>query len=241
MRIMTPIKDIIRKIRIAVHDLDGINYDERDILNVVNAGLRIVRRNIAEIQPEIIMETTSGILQAGEDLIILRQIPMKIIELTAGDKVISSTKDFASKNVKSNFDKVFGNRTKVCSKYETKIFDERPLEETTFHQIRKRNEVGRPRCFYRIGMRQLKVYPTPKFETAYTLRTIDDIHELKFDDVTPLMNEFDDFLVEYGAMRLSLADEFDVTQEQQLIANIHAQISQILTPPPAGVIVKGYW
>lgn len=181
---MTPIREIIKKIRIAVHDLDGINYDERDILNVINAALRIIRRNIAEIQPELIMETTAGMLQAGEDLIVLRHIPMKIIELTAGDKVISSTKDFASKSVKSNYDKVFGNRTKVCSLYETKIFDERPLEETTFHQIWKRNAVGRPRYFYRIGMRQLKVYPTPKLETAYTLRTVDDIHELRFDDET---------------------------------------------------------
>ncbi|MBQ7630373.1 MAG: hypothetical protein IJS81_09220 [Selenomonadaceae bacterium] len=82
-----PIKDIIRKIRIVIHDEDGINYDERDILNVINAGLRFIRRTIAEIQPELIMETSVGILQAGEDTIKLRHIPMKIIELTAGDKV----------------------------------------------------------------------------------------------------------------------------------------------------------
>lgn len=90
-------------------------------------------------------------------------------------------------------------------------------------------------------MKELKVYPKPEKETAYTLRTIDDIEELKYHDVTPLMNEFEDFLVEFASMRLALSNEYDMQQEQQLFANIHAQISQILLPPPAGVIVKGYW
>ena len=78
---MTPIKDIIKKIRIAIHDEDAINYDERDILNVVNAGMRFIRRTIAEIQPELIMTTSAGMLQAGNDTIKLLHIPIKIIEL----------------------------------------------------------------------------------------------------------------------------------------------------------------
>lgn len=238
---MRPIKDIIRKIRIVIHDEDGINYDERDILNVINAGLRFIRRTIAEIQPELIMETSVGILQAGEDTIKLRHIPMKIIELTAGDKVLSSTKDFASKKIRSNFDQVFGNAAHIYSQYDTKIFDEYPLEETNLHHIKNRQAVGRPRRFYRIGMKLLKVHPKPEKETAYTLRTIDDIEELRLHDKVPLMDEFEDFLVEYAAMRLALSNEYDMQQEQQIFANIHAQISQILMPPPNGVIVKGYW
>ena len=90
-------------------------------------------------------------------------------------------------------------------------------------------------------MKLLKVHPKPEKETAYTLRTIDDIEELRFHDKVPLMNEFEDFLVEYAAMRLALSNEYDMQQEQQIFANIHAQISQILMPPPNGVIVKGYW
>ena len=238
---MALIRDIIRKIRIAIHDEDCINYDDRDILNVINAGLRFIRRMIADIQPEIIMDTTAGILKAGEDIITLRNIPLKIIELTAGDKVISTTKHFAGKQIRSNFDKVFGNSTHIYSKYDTKIFAEYPLEETTFHHIKNRSAVGRPRCFYRIGMKQLKISPKPEKETAYTLRTVDDIEELRFDDEIPLMREFDDFLIEYASTRLALSNEYDMTQEQQILANIHAQISQILIPPPAGTIVKGYW
>lgn len=238
---MTPIKDIIKKIRIAIHDEDAINYDERDILNVVNAAMRFIRRTIAEIQPELIMTTSAGILQAGNDTIKLQHIPIKIVELTAGDKVISSTEHFASKKIRSNFDKVFGNATKIYSRYDTKIFDERPLEETNFQHIRRKVAEGKPHWFYREGLKNLKVYPKPKKETAYTVRTIDDIEELKLHDSTPFMREFDDFLIEYATIRLSISNEYDMTQEQQIFANIHAQISQLLMPPPAGVMVRGYW
>lgn len=241
MKKLTPIKDVIRKIRIAIHDEDCINYDDRDVLNVINVGLIFIRRTIAELQPELLMETTVGLLKPFEDTIILRNIPMKIIELTAGDKILSSTKNFASKKIRSNFDKVFGNSTGVYSQYETKIFDERPLEETTLHHIQNKSAVGKPRSFYRTGLRQLKLHPKPQKETAYTLRTIDDIEELKLHDEIPLMKEFEDFLVEFASMRLALSNEYDMTQEQQILANIHAQISQILIPPPAGAIVKGYW
>lgn len=144
---LTPIKEIIKRIRITIHDEDCINYDDRDVLNVINAGLRFIRRTIAEIQPEIIMTTTAGILQAGEDTIKLRHVPMKIIEMTAGDKILSATKNYAGKKIRSNFDKVFGNATHIYSQYDTTIFDERPLEETTFHHIQNRSAVGKPANF----------------------------------------------------------------------------------------------
>ena len=54
-------------------------------------------------------------------------------------------------------------------------------------------------------------------------------------------DEFDDFLIEYAAIRLSVGNEYDMTQESQLLANIYAQIQTLLTPPPPGIITKGYW
>lgn len=65
--------------------------------------------------------------------------------------------------------------------------------------------------------------------TLYTIRN------------SPLLTEFDDLLIEYVAIRLSIGNEYDMTQEAQLLANIMAQIQQILTPPPAGFIMEGYW
>ena len=238
---MTPVKDLIKRVRTLIHDNDCINYDDRDILHTLNAGLRFMRRTISEIQPELLMTTYTGILQAGEDTIELQHRPMKIIEMTAGDKIISSVENFAGKKIFSNFDKVFGNTTRSYSKYELKTFNEYPLEETTLHHIRNRNKIGQPEKFYRVGLQSLKIYPKPRAETAYTLRTIDDIDELRFHDVTPILNEFDDFLIEYATLRLSLEDEFDMTQETQLMANIQQQIAQVLSPPPSGTIVRGYW
>lgn len=73
------------------------------------------------------------------------------------------------------------------------------------------------------------------------MRTIDDFTELRFEDKTPLLNDFDDFLLEFATMRLSVDNEFDATQEQQILSAIQAQIMQILSPPPVSVQVKGYW
>lgn len=238
---MLPVKDLIKKIRAAIHDTDCINYDDGEILNSINAALRFIRRTIAEIQPEILISETTGILDAGNDTIQLENRPMKIIELTAGDKIISKAEGYSGKKIFSNFDKVFGNVTNTNSRYELKTFAEYPLQETNLHHIKNRNITGKPQKFYRAGLTTLKIFPKPRSETAWTLRTIDDFEDLNFEDATPVLNEFDDFIFEFCTMRLSLTEEFDMQQEAQIMANIHQQIAQTLQPPPAGVVVRGYW
>ena len=238
---MIEIKNLIKKIRVAIHDMDENNYDNEDILNSINAALRFIRRTIAAIQPELLVTETTGILESGKDTIELQNIPMKIIELTAGDKIISRAEGYSGKKIFSNFDKVFGNSTKTNSKYEVKSFAEYPLQETNLHHVQNRNKIGTPEKFYRAGLKTFKIYPKPRSETAWTLRTIDDIENLKFEDTTPVLNEFDDFIFEYCVMRLSLTEEYDMQQEAQIMANIHQQIVQALQPPPAGIVVTGYW
>ena len=239
---MLPIRAVIHRIRRAVHDDEQrINFSDGEILDVINAGLRIVRRSIADIQPEILMKTTTGILKPGEDEIHLKFRPMTIVEVTAGDKVLSKVEGYANKKIFHNHAKICGNKTPIYSRYEIKNFAEHKLDETNLQHIRERFLVGHPKCFYRVGMQTLKLHPRPRAETAYTVRTIDDIDELRFDDETPLLNEFDDFLIEYAIWRLSLDEEFDMTQEQQIIASISQQIAQILSPPPPGGTVRGYW
>ena len=235
------VKDLIKKIRTAIHDTDCINYDDGEILNSINAAVRFLRRTIAEIQPELLITEKTGILESGKDTIELENIPMKIIEMTAGDKVTSKSEGYSGKKIFSNFDKIFGNNSSSCTKYELKTFAEYPLQETTLHHVHDRNKIGKPEKFYRAGLKVLKIYPKPRSETAWTLRTIDDIENLKFEDTTPVLNEFDDFVFEYCVMRLSLTEEFDMQQEAQIMANIHQQIVQALQPPPAGIVVTGYW
>lgn len=200
---MLPIREAIRRIRSAVHDEEQrINYSDTEILDAINSGLRVIRRTIAEIQPEILMTTEMGTLAATQSEIELPSRPSQIVDLTAG-------------------------------KYK--------LLETNLQHVRKKVASEYPKYFYRVGLQSLKVYPKPLVETEYAVRYVEDIGELGIEDTTPILNEFDDFLIEYAAYRLALTDEFDMTQEQQIIANIHQQIASILAPPPAGTVIRGYW
>ncbi|MBR1645994.1 MAG: hypothetical protein IJ685_04360 [Selenomonadaceae bacterium] len=93
---MLPIRAVIHRIRRAVHDDEQrINFSDGEILDVINASLRIVRRSIADIQPEILMKTVTSILKPGEDEIRLKFRPMTIVEVTAGNKVLSKVEGYA--------------------------------------------------------------------------------------------------------------------------------------------------
>ena len=117
------------------------------------------------------------------------------------------------------------------------------LEETemAFAIHKPSDSIEKPKEFYLTGAQTINICPTPKEDTSYTVRTVDDVEELTLEDKSPLLTEFDDFLVEYAAIRLSVGNEYDMTQETQLTANIATQIQALLMPPPSGVIVRGYW
>ena len=238
---MIPIKTAIQRIRGAIHDYQHINYSDDEILLVINAGLRFIRRTIADIQPEILMSELKGILQGGEDTIQLEKLPLSIIEVTAGNKIISSVEVDNSPKIFNNLDLIYDNQTPIFGKQIIKTFAEYKLQETNLQHLRNKNLQGEhAKYFYRVGFKTLKLYPAPKFETAYTVRKIDDFEELTLEDTTPLLNDFDDFLIEFATMRLSIDNEYDATQEQQILSAIQSQIAQILSPP-AGTVVRGYW
>ena len=199
---MLAIVEAIRRIRTALNDEEQrINYSDAEILNAINLGLRVIRRTIADVQPEMLMTTLTGTLAAGQDEIELPSRALLIIDVRTGKYKLNET----------NLQHVGGKLT------------------------------GRPKYFYRTGLQSLRVYPPPRVATTFTIRFVEDINELRLEDTTPLLNEFDDFLIEYAAYRLALTEEFDMTQEQQIIANIHQQIANLLASPPAGTVVHGYW
>ena len=239
---MIPIKTAIKRIRGAIHDYQHINYSDDEILLTINAGLRFIRRTVADIQPEILMSELKGILQGGEDTIQLEKNPLTIIEVTAGDKIISSVEVDNSPKIFNNLDLIYNNFTPIFGKQIIKTFAEKKLQETNLQHLRNKNLQGDDaKYLYRVGLKTLKLYPAPKFETSYTVRTIDDFEEMTLEDETPLLNDFDDFLIEFATMRLSIDNEYDATQEQQILSAIQSQIAQILSPPPTGTVVRGYW
>ena len=116
------------------------------------------------------------------------------------------------------------------------------IETEMAFAIHNKSEVKEaPKEFYLTGSQTINIYPPPQEEMKYTIRTVDDIEELTWSGKSPLLTEFDDFLVEYAAIRLSVGNEYDMTQESQLMASIASQIQMLLTPPPSGFTVRGYW
>lgn len=202
---MLSVQTLARRIRSRLHDKDEITYDDEDILDCINNGVRFIRRAIANLRPALLMTEHTGTLPKGVKAITLETRPTKIVNITAG------------------------NPEKYL--YETEMAS----------SLYKKNKDGAPEEFYLTGTQTINFYPTPDEVTPYTIRTVDDIKELAWEDNSPLLTEFDDLLVEFAAIRLSIGNEYDMTQETQLLANIMAQIQQILTPPPAGFVMEGYW
>lgn len=202
---MLSVQTLARRIRARLHDKDEITYDDEDILDCINNGVRFFRRVIANLRPALLMTEHSGVLPQGVKSITLEVRPTKIVNITAG--------------------------TPEKYLYETEMAS----------SIYKKPANGDPEEFFLTGTQTINFYPTPDKATPYTIRTIDDIAELAWEDDSPLLTEFDDLLVEYAAIRLAVGNEFDMTQEVQLLASVVAQIQQILTPPPAGFVMESYW
>lgn len=240
---MLPLLTLKRRIRTRLHDSDSIAYDDDEILDVINCALRFVRRAITNIRPSLLYSSTEGILSAGAKSVVLAKRPTKIIHVTAGDEIIKSEKKYFSEKIYHNYKKIWGNHDPIFTETVTNFYSEKALRQTEIaHVIKARSDLtGTPKEFYLTGSQTINFFPIPEVETKYTILTVDDIEELTWNDNSPLNTEFDDFLVDYAAVRLEIGNEYDVTQEEQVMANIYSQIQQILMPPPAGVVTKGYW
>ena len=240
---MLPLQTIKRRIRTRLHDSDSIAYDDEEILDVINCGIRFIRRAIASIRPSLLISKNEGILSAGTKSILLEKRPTKIIHITAGDKIIKTITTYSSEKIYHNYKKIFKNHDPISTEVVTNFYAEKELRKTELAHLVKEwsNLTGAPKEFYLTGTQTINFFPIPEVETKYTILTVDDIEELSLKDDSPLNTEFDDFLIEYAAIRLEIGNEYDVSQEQQVMSNIYSQIQQILMPPPTGVVTKGYW
>ena len=240
---MLPIKTIARRIRTRSHDTDDITYTDEEILDCINCGIRFIRRAIADIRPSLLMSTHEGILTAGNNQIVLDVRPTKIIHVTAGDKLIKSVTTYSSKKIYHNYEKIFNNHSPSYTKTVTNTYSEKALHRTELANIiaESSDKTGTPTDFCLIGEKTINFFPAPRYETKYSVLMIDDIEELSMSDNSPLNTEFDDFLVEYATVRLAVGNEFDMTQEQQIMSNIYSQIQRILLPPPVGCVTFPYW
>ena len=239
---MLPMQTILNRVRVKLHDEDAITYLDGVIIDALNDGIRFIRRAIAQIQPELLIETTTGTVEAGESFINLPSRPLKIIEVLAGDRIKTSvTTRHKRPYIWKNKTKIYKNKLKLWEETTETTWYELPLYSANMRHIPKRDKPGTPTAYYRTGIKTINFFPVPDKKTAYTIHTINDIEEVTLNDNSPLINDFDDFLIEYAALRLSIGNEYDMSQETQVFANIINQIQMILAPPPPGIEIVGYW
>ena len=99
---------------------------------------------------------------------------------------------------------------------------------TDTSNITDMTKTGEPYAYYMTGFSTVVFYPTPDAAVSYNIIYVGDLTEVTMVDKSPFPNDFDDFLVEYAVIRLSVGNEFDVSQEQQIMSSIIQQIQNNL-------------
>ena len=114
----------------------------------------------------------------------------------------------------------------------TKILDIRINGEripvTDLANITDMTKTGTPYAYYMTGFDNINFYPAPDTEAQYSIIAIGDLKEATLTDSSPFPNDFDDFLLEYAVIRLSVGNEFDVSQETTIMSSILQQIQNNL-------------
>lgn len=240
---MLPVKTLIKRIRRVVHDTDAITYDDDEILAVVNQGVRYIRRTIADNRPEMLAgEVITGMVKAGERSIELPYRPMLLIYVRAGSEVASSEETYSSDKIYHNWNLIYHNKTKICSKQTIVKYRTRRIQEANISQIYgDMDREGEPEVYYLTGDKTVNFYPLPRADMSYDILAVEDMDDLTINDSTPLLNEYDDLLVEFANVRLSVENEYDVSADSQIMSTIQSQILRLLHIPPTGVTVQGYW
>ena len=83
---MLAVEELIKRVRILVHDEQETGYDDIAILNCLNAGSRFLRRMILQLKPELLSNVTKGNLNTNENIIELDFIPVKIVDIRINGK-----------------------------------------------------------------------------------------------------------------------------------------------------------
>ena len=240
---MLPVKTLVKRIRRVVHDTDAITYDDEEILTVINEGVRHIRRQIADNKPEMLVgEPVSGLMKPGERSIELPYRPLTFLYVRMGDEVVSSEEISHSKKIYHNWDLIYQNHTPIYNKETITKYRTLKVQEANLSEIYgDMNREGTPEVYYVTGEKTVNVYPLPRKETWYEILAISDVEELGMEDSTPLLSDFDDLLLEFANVRLSITNEYDVSSDSQVMSSINNQILRLLHIPPTGITVQSYW
>ena len=113
---MMRISEIARRIRAAIHDEDCITYEDDQIIDAINLGMRFIRRVIMEQEPEVLMTEHKGILESGDSEIMFERAPLQIIEVSVGTELRSVKRWKTNGKIYHDWEKVYGNTKKISDK-----------------------------------------------------------------------------------------------------------------------------
>ena len=105
-----------------------------------------------------------------------------------------------------------------------------------------RETAENPTAYYLCGFDKLALYPIPTKPVDYAVFYVPDTEEVTLTDKSPFPNDFDDALVEYAIIRLSMGNEFDMSQELTVMQTVMQQVQELINnfPSPEHRI-RGYW
>lgn len=203
---MLAVEELIKRVRILVHDEQETGYDDIAILNCLNAGSRFLRRMILQLKPELLSNVTKGNLNTNENIIELDFIPVKIVDIRINGKRI-----------------IYKSRADILNM----------------------DKHGFPYAYFITGLKTINLYPIPDEPINYEILAVEDIKEMTLSDEgngkSPFPNEFDDMLIEYALIRLSMGNEFDMSQEMSVMSQIVAQLENILRERDTVYVISGYY
>lgn len=203
---MLAVEELIKRVRILVHDEQETGYDDIAILNCLNAGSRFLRRMILHLKPELLSNVTKGNLNTNENIIELDFIPVKIVDIRINGKRI-----------------IYKSRADILNM----------------------DKHGFPFAYFITGLKTINLYPISDKPINYEILAVEDIKEMTLSDngngKSPFPNEFDDMLIEYALIRLSMGNEFDMSQEMSVMSQIVTQLENILRERDTVYVISGYY
>ena len=119
----------------------------------------------------------------------------------------------------------------------------RALKVTSPLKITNMNDTAEnPTAYYLCGFDKLALYPIPTKPTDYAVFYVPDTEEVTIKGKSPFPNDFDDALIEYVIIRMSIGNEFDMSQEFTVMQTVTDQVQSLISnfPSPEHRI-KGYF
>ncbi len=218
------VKDIIDRIWASTHDGDELDYTDDQLLNHINNGIRSVRRTILAIDTYLLCDTVTGV----------NELPTEPAEVIPGEEPEPvEPVDLAIIKLERPF-----------SSIESVRVNGRTLRPINPRLIDDPDRESEPHCYYAAGFNNIHLWPRPTgTKVEYTITYVPDLVILtELEDEVPFNSDIIDFIVEYGVIRASLVNEFDMSQEAQIMGSIIAQMENLFHGINGrGVQTDGYW